>query len=114
MIRLAFRAAFWLTIVLLVLPSDPDGTSPSVTVMEVLGAVRSAIADLSEFCVRNPELCETGEAVAEALADTTAYGIEQIQDSLARGDGANTLTEGDLAQPWQGPGVDPQTVAAVR
>jgi hypothetical protein len=113
MIRLAFKAVFWLTIVLLVLPSDPDGTSPSVTVMEILGAVRSAIADLSEFCVRNPGLCETGEAVAQALADKAAYGIEQIQEYLAQGaDG--TLTTADLADPWQAAAVDPQTVAAVR
>ncbi len=114
MIRLAFRAVFWVTIVLLVLPSDPDGTSPGVTVMEALVAVRGAIADLSEFCVRNPELCETGEALAGALADKAAYGIEQIQGYLARDEGVDTLTAGDVAQPWQGPGVDPQTVAAVR
>ncbi len=107
--RFLFRVAFWLSIVVLLLPSDPErGTdAPSVTFMEVLGAARAAVTDLSQFCVRNPELCETGGAVAQVIADKARYGIEQLQAYLeAHTAVENTLTPADAATPWQPPAAN--------
>lgn len=102
--RFLFRVAFWLTVIVLLLPSDPDGgpDAPQVTLVQALDAVRATISDLSQFCIRNPELCETGEAVIQVVADKARYGVEQIQAYLDRNGGQNTLTAEDTDAPWQG------------
>ena len=117
MIRFVFRAAFWLTIILLVLPGDPNRPegAPSVTVIELLNAARGAVTDLTQFCERNPELCQTGEAVAQVLADKARYSIEQLQAFLAQqGAELDTLTGDDLGVPWQDPLEPPRALADAR
>lgn len=102
------RAAFWLCVVILFLPADPDrpADAPSVTVVEAFMAARATVADLALFCDRNPDVCATGEAVVDVMVDKASYGIEQIQGYLAEG----TLTEDDVEVPWQG---DEEAVAAI-
>lgn len=103
--RFLFRTVFWLTVVILLLPSDPDANpdAPQLTLVDAMDAIRGTITDLSQFCVRNPELCQTGETVIQVVADKARYGIEQLQtylDQNAVGD--NTLTAEDAGIPWQG------------
>lgn len=101
------RAAFWLCVVILFLPADPNRPedAPSVTVLEAFMAARATVADLAQFCDRNPDVCATGEAVVDVMVDKASYGIEQIQGYLDE----DTLTSEDVEVPWQGD----ETVAAV-
>jgi hypothetical protein len=103
--RFLLRTVFWLTVIILLLPSDPDAgpEAPQVTLVDALDAIRATITDLSQFCLRNPELCETGETVIQVVADKARYGIEQLQIYLDQDAvGENTLTAEDAGIPWQG------------
>ncbi len=103
--RFLFRIVFWLAVIILLLPSDPNSgpDAPRVTFMQALDAVRGTITDLSQFCTRNPDLCATGGAVVAVAADKARYGIEQIQTYLANNAAeTNTLTANDTNVPWQG------------
>lgn len=108
--RFLFRVAFWLVVVVLLLPSDPDGRTdgPQVTFVQGLEAVRATVNDMSQFCARNPDLCATGEAVVQIVADKARYGIEQLQAFLDQNDiEENTLTADDEIIPWQGTASPP-------
>ena len=112
--RFLLRTVFWLTVVILLLPSDPDAgpEAPQVSLVQAVDAIRAMITDLSQFCVRNPELCQTGEAVIQVAADKARYGIEQLQTYLDHNAvGENTLTAEDAGAPWQGVGEAPTVVA---
>jgi hypothetical protein len=103
--RFLLRTVFWLMVVILLLPSDPDAGpgAPQVTFVQAIDAVRATITDLSQFCSRNPDLCATGEAVIQVVADKARYGIEQLQLYLDQNAvGGNTLTAEDAGIPWQG------------
>jgi hypothetical protein len=107
------RSAFWLTIVILLIPADPEtGEAPRVTVVNALMAARATVADLSGFCDRNPDVCVTGGAAIEIFAEKAENGLDMIDEYFGDaedgaeppdGDGnRGTLTSDDLALPWQG------------
>lgn len=108
------RIAFWLCVVILFLPADPERgeNAPSVTVLELMVAARDIVWDFAQICVRNPELCETGGEVGQIIVDKARYNIGQLTEYLAAdniAEPANTLTAGDVATPWQPP--EPHQVA---
>ncbi len=73
------RSAFWLTIVIMLIPADPEsGEAPRVTVAEAMGALRDTVTDLSGFCDRNPDVCVTGGAAAQMIAEKSQNGIEIV------------------------------------
>jgi hypothetical protein len=109
------RIAFWLSIVILLLPGDPERgeDAPSVTVLELMIAARDIVWDISNLCDRNPDLCATGGEVGQLIAEKARYNIGQLTEYLAADDApadGNTLTAGDVAVPWQPP--DAHQVAA--
>jgi hypothetical protein len=66
--RFLLRVAFWLSVVILLLPSPPSeqGTSASrIGTTEAVSAASAAVADMRQFCGRQPEACVVG---AQALA----------------------------------------------
>lgn len=123
------RAAFWLSIVILLIPSGetPQEQGSAATVqaqlspVDAFGAARDTVADLSSFCQRNPETCETGSAAFRVLAHKAQHGAEMLYEYVsAENADANpdasdaseedpmharqgTLNESDLKAPWQGP-----------
>lgn len=111
------RAVFWLSIVVMLLPGDPErGTeAPRVGALEALIAARATIADLSGFCVRAPEACKTGGAALAALGEKARYGagllIRSLGSSLAESAAPlptelrGTLTPDDRTPQWR-PGGD--------
>ncbi|MBB3769777.1 type IV secretory pathway TrbL component [Angulomicrobium tetraedrale] len=122
------RVAFWLTIVLLLLPSIPGGPlhdaaapkDPPVGAMEALSAATSAMADASGFCARQPQACVIGAGVIQMISERAeagarfaiSYIAEQIGEekrrAAARATGTptgDTLTTRDLSPEWQGPTV---------
>ena len=105
------RAAFWLTIVVFLLPSDPDtGEAPRVGAFQALSAVQATATDLSSFCARNPDVCATGSAAVEILSEKFRNGARLIHNALdvagnqhnADAPAADTLTRQDTAPPWRG------------
>jgi hypothetical protein len=101
------RSAFWLTIVILLIPADPQsGEAPRVTVVNALMAAQATVADLGGFCDRNPDVCTTGSAAVDVFAEKAGNGVEMIHHYFGEPEDAEgnrgTLTTDDLALPWQG------------
>src|SRR5580704_12842587 len=125
------RIAFWLGVVLILLPGAPqhDTSTDEVGTADAISAASATVHDLKGFCTREPDACTVGSEFAtsmgyraqagakmlydfltEALAshETTSHTDEPIKSALnkpsAQPRGSqNTLTPGDLAPPWRGP-----------
>lgn len=105
------RSAFWLTIVILLIPADPEtGEAPRVTIANALMAAQATVADFGGFCNRNPDVCVTGSAAIDVFSEKAGNGVEMIFEYFGQpsagpadtGDGRGTLTTDDRALPWQG------------
>jgi Family of unknown function (DUF5330) len=107
------RSAFWLTILVMLLPADPvTGAAPRLTIVDAVTAARETIADLSGFCQRNRDVCVTSGAAIQLVAERAENGVEMIyefldgpsepQDRAAGEVRRGTLTTDDLALPWHG------------
>jgi hypothetical protein len=109
------RAAFWLSVVIMFIPADPqsDAPAPRVTVIEGMVAARAVVADLSNFCDRNPDVCVTGSAAFQVFAEKAQNGARMLYQYLDKAleeggpaDEQGTLTGDDRAPDWQGPKGD--------
>ncbi len=100
------RAAFWLTVVVFLIPGDPEAgrDAPRVGAIEALTAVQATATDLSSFCARNPDVCATGSATFEILSEKVRLGVRLIQNAFDAhaSEATDTLTGQDLATPWRG------------
>lgn len=126
------RMAFWLSIVLILLPSGAQrGPSKSeVDAADALSAASATVHDLKGFCAREPNACTVGSELATALGYRAKAGAKMLYDllteataphesgSLAGDPGKpglrdstlqrasqNTLIPADLNPPWHGPPV---------
>jgi hypothetical protein len=127
------RMAFWLGIVLILLPGVPQrGQSTSgVDAADAVSAASATVHDLKGFCTREPDACTVGSELAtsmgyraqagakmlydfltEALAshETTSRVDEPIKSAANRPSqrprgSQNTLTPADLAPSWRGPPI---------
>jgi hypothetical protein len=125
------RMAFWLGIVLILLPGIPQhGPSTSgVSTADAISAASATVHDLKGFCGREPDACTVGSEVATGMGQRAQAGAKMLYDflteALASRDAAprpgepsksalskpsqqqrasqNTLTPGDLAPAWRGP-----------
>ena len=64
------RMAFWLGLVLVLLPIGAAQRSPSggeVSATEAISAASATVGDLRGFCERQPEACTVGSQVATAI-----------------------------------------------
>jgi Family of unknown function (DUF5330) len=75
------RVAFWLTIVLALLPT---GRSPSTVrgpqMGEAFSAAGAAVSDMSHFCTRQPAACEVGSQVAVMIGQRAQAGAKMLYD----------------------------------
>jgi hypothetical protein len=106
------RAAFWLCIVALLIPANPQtGESPRMTMVNALLAAQATVADLSGFCERNPDVCVTSNAAFDLFTEKAENGARILYRYLDNSNGPDTptgtLTEDDLTQPWVDPRDDP-------
>lgn len=74
------RSIFWLSVVFVLLPVAPEDRDKieSISPIEAVGAAAAAVRDISGFCGRNPETCETGGKAAVALGYKAKYGAQQL------------------------------------
>jgi hypothetical protein len=132
------RVAFWLTIVLALLPSGGTttnrGAQAKVDATDAVVAASAAVSDMSSFCDRQPEACVVGTKAAVAIGQRAQAGAKMVFDFVsdyasrtetgsvpapkivaARAvppspGSQSTLTPSDLDPAWQGP---PATANAV-
>ncbi|MBC7584004.1 hypothetical protein FNL55_11170 [Tardiphaga sp. vice352] len=120
------RMAFWLGLVLVLLPRDKTPESdkqPTLGTSEAMSAAGAAVSDMSQFCTRQPAACEVGGHAATVLGERAKEGAKKIyqiitdkkpdttgsisgEDDVPDDSAAarpDTLVPDDLAAEWRAP-----------
>jgi hypothetical protein len=119
------RMAFWLGLVLVLLPREKTPESdnvPQIGASEAVSAATAAVSDMGQFCKRQPAACEVGGQAATALGQRAQDGarklykiitdkkpdhtssIEPADDpGVAVASPTEALTEDDMAIEWRLP-----------
>ncbi|HVX91784.1 MAG TPA: DUF5330 domain-containing protein [Xanthobacteraceae bacterium] len=106
------RVAFWLSIVLVLLPSggtkdasQATNAGPTITAGEAVSAAGATVSDMRQFCVRQPGACEFGTQAAIAFGQRAQAGakmlLEFFNEKIApatTGSIKNARSSGDAAQ----------------
>jgi len=77
------RMAFWLGLVLVLLPRDkaPDSDKgPQVSATEAVLAATAAVSDMSQFCTRQPTACAVGGQAATVVGERAQAGAKKVYD----------------------------------
>jgi hypothetical protein len=79
------RAAFWMGLVLLLLPADrterpPIGGGGSMATSDAIEAAQSTLRDLEGFCDRHTLACASGRAVAEDVGARALDGLRRARE----------------------------------
>ncbi len=87
------KTAFWLTVVLLILPIDREeaGIAQGPGAFETFAAVQTVVSDMRGFCARNPSACETGTATVDVLRQKAVYSAGVVQGWLADDEHQQTI-----------------------
>jgi hypothetical protein len=123
------RTAFWLTLVLVLLPSgrsEPVG-GPQLAAADAVSAASAAVSDMREFCTRQQNACAFGSQAATAIGHRAQAGAKMVYEFLTERAGPNqpgtatpggsvtetaysavvtsqdTLSAADIAHPWREP-----------
>jgi len=75
------RMAFWLGLVLVLLPREKTPESdkvPQVGASEAVSAATAAVSDMGQFCKRQPAACEVGGQAATAIGQRAQDGARQL------------------------------------
>ncbi len=83
------RTAFWLVVLVLLLPTDKDQQN------QIYGTAQTAVSDVAGFCDRNPQTCATSQEAFAVLVQKAQYGAGMLME-LVEG---QTATFGD-SLPW--------------
>jgi len=70
------RTAFWLMIIVLLLPTDEQQRS------EVYGTAQAAVNDVATFCDRNPETCARGKDAFGVFVQKAEFGARMLMDLI--------------------------------
>jgi hypothetical protein len=125
------RTAFWICVVIVVVPIGQSGTDDGARpagdkglARQAFGAAQTAVSDLASFCERNPDVCETGAValarfrekatatagfVYRAIAGSDAGPASKPDRTVPASAGTrapsarDTLHPSDLETPWKGP-----------
>ncbi|HET6838823.1 MAG TPA: DUF5330 domain-containing protein [Bradyrhizobium sp.] len=122
------RMAFWLGLVLVLLPREKTPESeklPQVGASEAVSAATAAVSDMSQFCKRQPAACEVGGQAVTVIGHRAQEGARKLYQIItdkrspdrtgsiggpAGIDGlaiaaapADTLTPDDLEAAWRAP-----------
>jgi hypothetical protein len=125
------RMAFWLGLVLVLLPREktPDSEKlPQIGASEAVSAATAAVSDMSQFCKRQPAACEVGGQAATVLGQRAQDGARKLYQiitdkkapdhtgSIGGADNdamavapRDTLTQDDLQAEWRLPSSDAGT-----
>src|SRR5205807_1940713 len=79
------RMAFWLGLVLILLPTTKtpdDDKLPKVGTGEAVSAAAAAVSDMSQFCLRQPTACEVGGQAATVIGHRAQAGARKIYQMI--------------------------------
>lgn len=75
------RLAFWIGLVLVLLPRDktPDtDRTPQLKASEAVSAATAAVSDVGQFCKRQPAACEVGGQAATMIGQRAQAGARKL------------------------------------
>ena len=75
------RLAFWVGLVLVLLPRDKTPESdklPQLGASEAVSAATAAVSDMSQFCKRQPAACEVGGQAATVIGQRAQAGARKL------------------------------------
>jgi Family of unknown function (DUF5330) len=75
------RMAFWLGLVLVLLPRDKTPESdklPQVGASEAVSAATAAVSDMTQFCKRQPAACQVGGQAAVVIGHRAQEGARKL------------------------------------
>ena len=75
------RMAFWLGLVLVLLPRDKTPETdklPQIGASQAISAATAAISDMSRFCKRQPAACEVGGQAATVIGVRAQEGAHKV------------------------------------
>jgi hypothetical protein len=121
------RMAFWLGLVLVLLPREKTPESdklPQVGASEAVSAATAAVSDMTQFCKRQPAACAVGGQAATVIGHRAQEGARKLyqiitdkrspEHTVSIGGDENggappaaaaprdTLTPDDLVAEWRG------------
>jgi hypothetical protein len=126
--RFLIRVAFWLSIVVLLLPTgspEQPAHGPQISTVEAFSAAGAAVSDMRQFCSRQPDACTVGSHAATAFGQKAQASAKMVYEffagkpgrdeagsppagkpAVASADTArnaqNTLTAADRSPAWRG------------
>jgi hypothetical protein len=80
------RMAFWLGLVLVLLPRNTTPESeklPQIGASEAVSAATAAVSDMGQFCKRQPAACEVGGQAATVIGQRAQDGARQLYKIIA-------------------------------
>ncbi len=82
------RMAFWLGLVLVLLPlgaaqRNQSGAGGEVSATEAISAASATVGDLRGFCERQPDACTVGSQVATAIGYRAQAGAKMLYEALS-------------------------------
>lgn len=75
------RLAFWIGLVLVLLPRDktPEADkAPQINASEAVSAATAAISDMGQFCKRQPAACDVGGQAATVIGQRAQGGARKL------------------------------------
>src|SRR6516165_12446588 len=121
------RLAFWVGLVLVLLPRDKTAESdktPQLKASEAVSAATAAVSDVGQFCKRQPAACEVGGQAATMIGQRAQAGARKLyhiitdkrppdhtgsistsqkaDPALAEAVPRDTLTADDMQIEWRG------------
>ena len=78
------RMAFWLGLVLVLLPREKTPESdklPQIGASEAVSAATAAVSDMGQFCKRQPAACEVGGQAATVIGQRAQDGARKLYRS---------------------------------
>src|SRR5262249_33199621 len=74
--RFLLRMAFWLTVILALLPSGGSQPTPKINVSagEAMSAAQATVSDMGSFCERQPNACSVGAQAATTIGQRAQAG----------------------------------------
>ena len=83
------RMAFWLGLVLVLLPREKTPESdkmPQIGASEAVSAATAAVSDMGQFCKRQPAACEVGGQAATVLGQRAQDGARKLYKIITKPD----------------------------
>ena len=80
------RMAFWLGVVLVLLPSvalQRGASTTEIGAADAISAASATVSDLKGFCARQPDACTVGSHVATAIGYKAQAGAKMLYDFLS-------------------------------